>query len=238
MKRAASFALAGATMGALVACEAPVTSVGAYVPDAQARPATGTYLEAEDGMLSGGFTIGSSTAASGGGYIEGPAGASSTDTPGVARALYTVTVTVPDTYLIWGRIHSPDTAHNAMWIQVDGGAWHLWRISTGDVFYWDPVHDDTNYNQPIAFAFDAGAHQVALASAAENVQLDRLYLTADGDVPPGNDDAPCHPPDSIQLSGACVPSCGSQGGTTCGEDVCKGLPAIPVYDCIVCCAVP
>src|SRR5262245_59338357 len=40
------------------------------------------YLEAEDGILSGGFTIGMDPSASGGRYIEPPAGVTSLNQPG------------------------------------------------------------------------------------------------------------------------------------------------------------
>jgi hypothetical protein len=250
VKRPFALALGGAAMGASFACTASVTSVGAYVEhvtptDAAAHPAAvsdaiaptpGLYVEAESGALSGGFTIGSDATASGGHYIEAPIGVRSTTAPGAARALYTVTIAEPGTYVIWGRIHSPDAEHNSLWAEVDAGTWYHWRISTGDVFYWDELHDDTNYGVPLTFDFDAGSHELVLANADDTVQLDRLYFTASGDEPPGNDDTPCHPPNSIQQNGVCVPSCGSQGGTTCGADGCSGLPAIPSYDCVVCCA--
>ena len=237
----------------LVACQAPVTSVGAWAPDAgidatalvdasldvaAEAATTGFYIEAESGVLSGGFTIGDSPAASGGEYIESPAGVTSLSMPGPATAVYPFVIPTAGSYLVWGRIHSPDAEHNTLWVQVDGGAWTLWRISTGDVFWWDAVHEDTHYGQGIAFDLSAGSHQLVVASAADTVQLDRLYLTADGDEPPGNAAVTtCDPPNSIPLDGGCSISCGSQGGNACSDDLCQGLPTIDAYDCAICCHV-
>jgi len=66
--------------------------------------------------------------------------------------------------------------------------------------------------------------------------LDRLYITAQGDEPPGND-TPCDPPHSISLERECLPSCGSLNGTACSEIECAGLPLLPAYDCAICCHV-
>jgi hypothetical protein len=155
------------------------------------------------------------------------------------RAVYAFSVLQARTYVVWGRIHSPDAEHNALWIQVDGGAWTLWRIATGEVFWWDAIHDGYQYGQALPFDLAAGSHQLVVANATDTVQLDRLYITADGDMPPGNAAATsCDPPNSIQLDGGCAVSCGAQGGNDCGDVVCQGLPLIASYDCAVCCHVP
>jgi hypothetical protein len=194
-------------------------------------------LEAEGGQLSGGFTVGDDPSASGQHYIEPPIGESPPDQPGSARALYTLAASSPGVYLIWGRIRSPDPLHNRFWIQVDGGTWYQWRISTGEIWYWDPFHDNTNYGVPLKFELSAGSHELIIANSVDTVRLDRLYFTDLGDAPPGND-TPCHPPDSIDMGGVCFPSCGSQGGNTCGDLACSGLTILKAYDCGVCCIAP
>jgi hypothetical protein len=221
-------------LGSIDACRAPVASLGSWSPDA----GTGFYIEAESGELAGGFTVVTDSSAFGGEAIEPPAGASSPPTaPGSARALYVFSLSAPGSYVIWGRIHSPDTAHNTSWVQVDGATWHLWRITTGEIWYWDKIHDDDNYNTPLVFDLTAGTHQLSIANAVDQVGLDSFYITKGTDRPPPDETA-CSPPDSIQVSGTCVPSCGSLGGNTCGADVCAGQTALPVYDCAVCCIVP
>src|SRR5262245_14928781 len=101
---------------AATACDATVTSVGAWKP----LITTGFYLEAEEGQLSGGFTIVDDAEASKGRCIAPPTGAAPPGQPGAARARYTFSITTPAQYLVWGRIHSPDAIHNTFWIQLDG----------------------------------------------------------------------------------------------------------------------
>ncbi len=205
----------------------------------RSKVVSGIYLEAESGVLSGGFTVGSDPSASGGKFIEPPADMASTDQPGPARALYEVNIATAGTYILWGRIQSPDTGHNRFWVQVDGSSWYLWRITTGEIWYWHRIHNNTNYDDPLMFQLAVGAHTLLFANATDNVRLDRLYLTPGREVPPGNNTA-CRPPDSIQVNGACVPSCGSLGGNSCGVPQCSGakMVATTVYDCQVCCIVP
>ena len=223
-----------ALAGSLGACRAPITSLGSWSADA----GTGFYIEAETGHLTGGFTVLADSKAFGGQAIQPPAGVSSPpNSPGSARAVYDFSLARPGSYIIWGRIHSPDTAHNTIWVQVDGSAWHQWRISTGEIWYWDKIHDGFDYNTPLVFDLPVGMHQLMLANSVDQVGVDSFYVTDGADRPP-LDDTLCRPPDSIQISGNCSPSCGSLGGNTCGADACAGRTVLPVYDCVVCCIVP
>jgi hypothetical protein len=211
-------------------CTAVDVSVGAYVPEVQAR----LYIEAEQGMLSGGFSIGTETTASGGAYLAAPPGEPSDVSPGASRASYVVNVPADGDYVIWGRIRAPDASHNRFWFQLDDGAWHKWRISTGTIWFWDDLHEDSDYSHALTFPLSAGAHRLVLASCVEGVWLDRLYFSAEGDTPPGNDTL-CRPPHSIDVGGNCLASCGAQQGRTCGAMACAGKVVIPAYDCDVCC---
>jgi hypothetical protein len=202
----------------------------------------GIYLEAESGKLSGGFTIGNDPSASSGQFIQPPSGTvSNGQQPGPAQALYQIAIATPGTYTIWGRIQSPDTAHNRFWVQVDNDSPNLWYITTGDIWYWNRVHKQQDYYTRLTFEFAAGNHELLISNATDVVKLDRLYLTTGNDVPPGNN-TPCRPPDSIEVNGACIPSCGSQMGNECGIPQCMvaGARIVPVsvYDCQVCCNVP
>lgn len=218
-------------MGALccaAACEPRVTSVGSWSD-------TGHYLEAESGVLSGGFDTVEDATASGERYLTVPPGLRSEDEPGDARATYALPVRTAGTYRIYGRIRSPDASHNRVWIRVDDGEWFKWRISVGDIWYWDPLHDNVNYSVPLEFPLDVGDHQLTLANCADDLQLDRLYYTGvPDDEPPGNDTI-CRPPHSIEVGGTCLPSCGTQGGNQCGT-VCADHEPFFAYDCgPVCC---
>jgi len=225
VRAACILALAAAAVG----CDAAVTSVGAW----SASPLRKFYFEAESGELSGGFSIVNDASVSGGRYIAPPAGGWSPDKPGPATARYTFDIASPARYIIWGRIHSPDANHNTFWVQVDGGMPYHWRISTGDAWWWDRLHNETAYFNPLTFDLDAGPHTLVVSNSIDDDGLDRFYVTAEGDTPPGND-TPCNPPHSILVDGGCSRSCGSQGGDTCGA-ACSGLPTIPAYDCVVCC---
>lgn len=205
-------------------------------PDAAAAAAA-FYLEAEDGVLSGAFTVGQSDAASGGAFIVASEAADPDTEPGSARALYTLPIAQPGDYVIWGRIHAPGADRNRYWARVDEGQWFLWRISTGEAWYWDDFHDDKSYGVPLTFALDAGEHRLELANAVLGAELDRLYVTALNDHPPGNT-TPCNPPHSVELAGVCERSCGSYGDVSCEPDLCQGLPELRAYDCAVCCQPP
>jgi hypothetical protein len=234
-----------ALVAVLGGCRASVTSVGEYraagaAHDARADAAPaydaavpGFYLEAESGALTG-FAVEPDALASGGAYVTGPRGVESLDVPGAARAVYTFAVPGSATFTVWGRIHSPDVLHNALWVRVDTGSWYVWRLSTGEDWYWGSLHDNTNYGIPLRFELAAGDHELDVANYEDAVGLDRLYITAGRDLPVGND-TPCHPPDSVRIAGTCIPSCGSHGDTTCGADICAGKVALPAYDCDVCC---
>jgi hypothetical protein len=253
-------------------CEPNITSVGAWEPVVQqpiggqagsagavavagsvgsagepggaGGDAPGLYLEAEDGALSFGFSIVVDVAASNGQYIQPPTGPASDTTPmaETPRARYTFELANAGDYVIWGRIYSPDVSSNRFWFQVDGGAWHIWRITVGEIWFWDDFHDDTDYDDTLHFNLAAGSHELTIAKDASTARLDRLYITAAGDEPPGND-TPCNPPHTIDRGGGvCARSCGSLAPpgmhTSCLADVCAGQETFEVYDCNVCCIVP
>jgi hypothetical protein len=234
-----------------VACCSPrVIVIGASGTDASAAPggalmdasvdanvdadvSQGRYLEAESGALTGAFVIGDDAAASGGHFISPSAGEAAEDAPGPARAQYELFADQTGTYRVWGRIHAQNISENRFWIQVDDQGWYKWRITTGDVWFWDAFHDNVNYGTPILFPLSAGAHQLVIANCVDGPGLDRLYYAPDGSKPIGNDTT-CNPPHSIDVGGTCDPSCGSRGGQ-CGGPACTGLPSFATYDCLGCC---
>jgi hypothetical protein len=238
MRRAVRLTFVWALVWSGHACSALDTSVGEWLPqDASAGSSASLYIEAESGELSGGFEVKDDSSASAGKYLAPPSGSSSDAMPGPARARYRFRLSEPGTYVIWGRIRGPSVLENRFWFQVDGGAFTKWRISTGDIWYWDDLHDNTQYNMALTFILGAGEHELVLANAVEGVALDRLYLTNHGDTPPGND-TPSRPPHSIEVMGECLLSCGSQRGNACGAAACAGKIRVFAYDCGVCCHVP
>lgn len=211
-------------------CESQLTSIGSWSD-------SGHYIEAESATLSAGFGVATDSKASGGQFLIAPS-VKSESGPGDERAVYSFRVRTPGSYTIWGRIRSPDAEHNRFWVRVDDGDWMKWRISVGDIWYWDAFHDDVDYGNARQYPLDAGEHLLTLANCADNVQLDELfYSSIVGDVPLGND-TPCNPPHSIELDGVCQPSCGNQGGNQCGT-LCNDHHPFYAYDCEgSCCYIP
>jgi hypothetical protein len=219
-------------------CSRRVTTIGVWepdaVPEADAMPASlGRYIEAESGALTGSFAIRDDGAASGGRFISPEVGASSEDAAGPAQARYELTARLEGTYFVWGRIQSQNISENRLWVQVDDGDWYKWRITTGDIWYWDAFHDNVNYGTPIEFHLSAGTHPLVIANCVDGVGLDRIYYAPDHSRPTGDDTA-CNPPHSIELAGRCDPSCGSLAGH-CGGTPCDGVPTFATYDCDGCC---
>lgn len=221
-------------------CSAIDVSVGAYEPPQAppaAPPAVTRYLEAEEALELSGFSIEHDATASAEKMLMAPANAQSDREPGPARARYRFRVDRSASYVLWGRIRAPNASNNRFWFKLDDGPWIKWRISTGDIWFWDDLHEDTSYADALQFALEPGEHELLLADAVSGVALDKLYITADGDTPPGND-TPCRPPHSIEVAGVCLPSCGAQMGRMCGVMACAGKPQIEAYDCDVCCTQP
>ncbi len=199
----------------------------------------GLYLEAESGELSSdpmvsdsGYAIISDAAASGGKYILPPAGLVSDLMHGSAQARYTFNLDEAGDYLIWGRIFTPDITSNRLWFQIDGGDFIRWRITVGTIWFWHVFHRDMLYDSPMHFMLAAGPHTLVIANDVPGARLDKLYITNQGDSPPGNT-TKCHPPHTIDRGGAeCERSCGSQAKPDMPTICCPaGATSFPAYDC-------
>ncbi len=217
------------TAVALASCDPRVTKIGEQSSDAS----LGVYIEAESGTLSGGFVIDSDAKASAGHLITPAVGMTSEDVPGPARAEYELNARATGTYVVWARVHHQDLDQNRFFFQMDGGDWIKERITTGDVWFWDRLHDDVNYGTAYPFDLSAGVHHLVIANCVDGAKLDRLYYAPDGSKPEGTETM-CNPPHSVQFNGECDPSCGSMAGR-CGGPLCAGLPTMPTYDCPACC---
>jgi hypothetical protein len=188
----------------------------------------GLYLEAESAEFSSdpavpdsGFAIIADPAASNGHYILPPASLVAGDKAhGTALATYNFNLDKDGDYFIWGRLYTVDITSNRFWFQVDGGDWHIWRLTVGTIWYWHRFHIDQLYDDPLHFTFTAGPHQLVIANDVPGARLDKLYVTSEpNDTPPGNT-TKCHPPHSIDLGNPmCELSCGVQAKpnmpTTC-----------------------
>lgn len=202
-----------------------------------AAPSFSVFLEAEAGELSGPIQVGNSAQASGSQFITSSEPSLHNTEPGAGRALFRVELTASGDYIIWARMHGPSATQNRFWVRADAGAWTEWRLSTGEEWFWDDVHQDTSYNTPVTFPLSAGSHTLEFATADTGAELDRLYLTSAGDRPPVEPNL-CSPPHSVFDAGQCVRSCGSYGDVTCDALLCDGQPLLDVYDCPICCLAP
>lgn len=247
----------------VIACEDASTVVGSFFPEAEGgAPSTsggasssggadatggdggrtaggaspwGLEFEAEDGLLNDGFAVSTSGSDSSVTAITATMPAGMADAPGEARAIYQFEVPNSANYVIYGRIHSPGAATNRFWFRVDEGDWTLWRISTGEEWYWDSLHENVDYGNPIVFPFEAGTHRLELGNAVMGAELDRFYITESTAEAPENPGLSCNPPHSIQLEGECVRSCGSYQTVSCGVEACAGKQEVAAYDCAICC---
>jgi hypothetical protein len=193
----------------------------------------GIFFEAEDGLLSGPFAV-ETTASPATVYITASEAQGEEGRPGSARALYQFAVEQAGNYLIWGRILSPGALENRFWFRVNGGAWTLWRISTGEEWFWDDFHNDTNFGEPILFHFDSGPQELELANSVTGSKLDAIAILPSGTSPPMQR-VVCNPPHSVLLEGKCVPSCGSYLNVSCIPSACENRETVVAYDCAVCC---
>jgi hypothetical protein len=209
-------------------CGQRVTTIGEWEP-----PEPSLFFEAEAGELIG-FRIASDQSASGDAFIVAEATETYDTEPGVARARYVFTLDYAFHVVIWGLIRSPDVGANRFWFRLDDGEWTKWRITVGDIWYWDDFHDDADYGKRLEFELAAGKHDLWIANAAPGAELDRLFVSA-GKRPSSSKQTECNPPHSIELQGECHASCGSQNGTACGETACNGKTLLESYDCAVCC---
>jgi hypothetical protein len=210
------------------ACGQRVTTIGEWQP-----PEPSIFFEAEAGELTG-FRIETDDTASNGAFIVPDATETFDAAPGAARGRYEFTLDYEFRVVIWGRIRSPDVGANRFWFKLDDDEWTKWRITVGDIWYWDDLHEDTDYGERLEFELTAGKHELWIANSTARAALDRLFISA-GARPSAISLTQCKPPHSIELEGECHASCGSQNGTACGETACAGKTLIESYDCDVCC---
>ena len=119
-------------------------------------------------------------AASGGLYIT-PTSIDK-DSAGPNRARYTFLVAA-GTYAVWGRVVTPSADEDSFWVSMDGGSFRLWNsISEASTDWaWAEIRDYTE--GIILYDLEAGTHTLEIANREDGVQLDRLYITSNGDTP-------------------------------------------------------
>jgi hypothetical protein len=180
------------------------------------------------------WLVGTDAVASGGEYIESPAGFTSDSGPGPARAEYDIEITTAGMYRFWGRFYTPTLDNNRVWVKVDDGTWTKLRVTTGETWFWYTFHVEGMFETPIQYTLTAGTHKLYVASNSDAVKIDRYYVSPAADRPPG-DDTTCNPPHTIPQGGVCKSSCGMLTGDSCDAVLCQGKVQFDAYDCDVCC---
>ena len=92
-------------------------------------------------------------------------------------------------YKVFGRVSVAGGGDDSFWIRVPGaqtntptrpGGWIQWnRISIGDAWHWDVVHNTDNENREVEFTLPAGKHTVEIRYLEDSTLLDALVLTDD-----------------------------------------------------------
>ncbi len=145
------------------------------------------WLEAECGSIGDNWDIVVDGGASNGKHITPSPGSDSKDNAPSGledRCSYEFEVQNPGNYKVWLRIKVTDQAHDSIWVRMDGGSWIQFNnISLGTDWHWDSVHDSGNLQEQVFFLLGEGSHTLDIAFRDDIIQIDRIYLTQDGDIP-------------------------------------------------------
>lgn len=139
------------------------------------------YIEAENGTVNSPMRVVNDAGASGGAYIDTPAGTGNTTQPPV-EASYTVDITTGGTYYLWARVYGLSPSNDAVYIGFDGGYLdnRIFPQNIG-VYEWVRVGNGQTLS--------GGAHQIDIGHGEEQMRVDLLLVTDDlGFIPDGIQD--------------------------------------------------
>jgi hypothetical protein len=119
-----------------------------------------------DGTASGGSAI----------TTSGVAAADCTIATTGGTATYTVTITQAGAYRLWGSTIAPATNSDSFCVQIDGGAYQTWSLTTSTTWRWQALNS--------TFTLSAGAHTVRIRYREPGAKLDRLIVTNDLSLTP------------------------------------------------------
>ncbi|WP_179137351.1 PASTA domain-containing protein [Candidatus Entotheonella palauensis] len=154
--------------------------------EAQEPPSAcgGLMQEAEDGMLSGAFTVGNDAAASGAQYVHVPNGSGNSGVGSSNSASYCFNVTNPGRYRIKGWVHAETWSDDSFFVQVDSlpASAYLWDTPLNTAYALDYVsHRDGD--DPVEVNLSAGEHTIIIGSREDGTRLDKIEL--EWVAPPG-----------------------------------------------------
>ncbi len=224
-------------------------SCSSCAADCGACPYTAVWLEAEDGTLSGSpsFGLADDGSASSGTYIQPTS--NDLNAAGPNRATYSVDLQA-GTYVLWVRMIATAYDDDSLWVRIDGGSFIRWNnIPGSSSWQWDDVHNSDSGDSLVQFNLPAGTHTIEIANREDGILIDKLYLTAEGDVPSGVggqggtcngvscadsdgdgvsddvDQCPNTPAGASVDSVGCSPTDTDGDGVLDANDLCPGTPA-------------
>ncbi|MGB8335985.1 MAG: hypothetical protein WCE56_15945, partial [Desulfobacterales bacterium] len=144
-----------------------------------APPVYDLSLEAEDGVLSGAFEIGSDPAASGELYIHVPNGRRTRLNGPDERHKIEFTFEIPKDgmYRIKGSVHAANGGDDSFWVKVNGSpaGGYLWDVLQNTSYEQDYVND-RNGADPVEVLLPAGVNTVTVYLREDGTRLDRIEL--------------------------------------------------------------
>lgn len=163
-----------------------------YVPEGEGELYVPEYkkiwLEAEAGMMIAPMQIATDTDASAGSYITVPAGNGMVTDPSsrAGYAEYSLNISVPGDYVIWGRVLAPNNADNSFYISIDNSqeiVWHT-KITSDGFWTWDPVSvrqpsDVADNTNPMMVHLTTGSHTLRIKQREDGTQIDTILITND-----------------------------------------------------------
>ncbi|CAH1001345.1 hypothetical protein LEM8419_02246 [Neolewinella maritima] len=165
-----------------------IDSDGDGVGDICDGSATGTsvfWLEAECADVGSKWETVRSDSASAGVYVVFPQGqGTSTVTPPEDIAANKLTFVIRNVqagaYRLFGRTYTTSVADDSFWVRFNGGEWFRWYQGfTYDVWEWTEVGEEG------PFDLLDGTVTLDIAYREDGAQLDKLYLSLDGQLPTG-----------------------------------------------------
>ena len=142
-------------------------------------------VEAENGIITGGFVTVSDATASGGSYVWVPqdsrAGVTTLNT--TLKITYNVTIPRTGQYLVHGLARSDDGSSDSLYIGFDGGTpseWHTnqtaGQVGSGQ-FLWDVANSSrAPATNPTVFNLTSGPHTLEIYGRDDGTRLDRLEI--------------------------------------------------------------
>ncbi len=99
---------------------------------------------------------------------------------------FTITISAPGTYRIFGRVNSASGADDSFWFRVDEDIWFKWNDwDTEGIWEWREFTDNDNANTPVRYILGIGSHTIDIAYREDGAGLDKLHLTINGGTPEG-----------------------------------------------------